>query len=44
MLYDNESILNSKTFGKNNDEILNGIPNLNIIPELNYDVYNPELD
>jgi len=44
MLYDNESILNSKTFGKNNDETLNGIPNLNIIPELNYDVYNPELD
>ena len=44
MLYDNESILNSKTFGKNDEEILNGIPNLNIVPDLNYDVYIPELD
>ena len=44
MMCDNESILNSKTFGKNNDEILNGIPNLNIVPDLNYDVYIPELD
>lgn len=44
MMYDNESILNSKTFGKNDEEILNGIPNLNIVPDLNYDVYIPELD
>ena len=41
MLYDNESILNSKSFGginKNPDDILTGLPNLN------YDVYIPELD
>jgi len=44
MMYDNESILNSKTFGKNDEETLNGIPNLNIVSDLNYDVYIPELD
>ena len=41
MMYDNESILNSKSFGginKNPDDILTGLPNLN------YDVYIPELD
>ena len=47
MMYDNESILNSKSFGgisKNPDDILTGIPNLNIVPDLIYDVYIPELD
>jgi hypothetical protein len=47
MMYDNESILNSKSFGgisKNPDNILNGLPNLNIVPDLNYDVYIPGLD
>jgi hypothetical protein len=41
MMYDNESILNSKSFGgisKNPDNMLTGLPNLN------YDVYIPELD
>ena len=46
MMFDNESILKSKSFGNfdNFDSYDNGIPNLNSVPDLNYDVYIPELD
>ena len=46
MMFDNESILKSKSFGSfdNFDSYDNGIPNLSSVPDLNYDVYIPELD
>ena len=53
MMFDKESILNFNSFGKNSskiDETLNGLPNMtmtmamNSLPDLNYDIYIPELD
>jgi hypothetical protein len=52
MMFDNESILKSKSFGNvdsvdsfgNVDSFDNGIPNLSSVPDIKYDVYIPELD
>ena len=45
MMFDNESILKSNSFG--GVDGFDGIPNLNdlnVVPDLNYDIYIPELD
>ena len=42
MMFDNESILKSNSFGGFGG--FDGIPDLNVVPDLTYDIYIPELD